>query len=264
MAKKSLTQSFVILLGTVTFIVTNASSSGRGSEDRTGAPGSSGTCASCHGGNSNLNGQLAIELLDKSTSTKVTEYIPGNQYIVSIKASGTSTRMGFQSTILNSSNANIGSISNASAGAAVYTSSRNIAGHTSGSSTGNWTYEWTAPTMDQGVATIYGVSVISNKNNSDNGDQVVTNKITINPAASNNLKHINTQQLIGYPNPCSDILHFSKMADAVIVFDISGSKVLEYSIPVNSINVSTLKSGFYYVQTIENNISTTLRILVSK
>jgi hypothetical protein len=118
--------------------------------------------------------------------------------------------------------------------------------------------------MDQGVATIYGVSVISNKNNSDNGDQVVTNKITINPAASNNLKHINTQQLIGYPNPCSDILRLSKMADIVCVFDLSGSKVLEISTPVNSIDVSTLKPGFYFVQTFEKNISTTLRILVTK
>jgi hypothetical protein len=222
MAKKLLSQVVVLLSATSILIVFNASSNGRGNEDRTGAPGSSGTCASCHGGSSNLNGQLSLELLDKATSTVVTEYIPGNKYIVSIKATGTSTKMGFQSTVLNSSNQNIGSISNPSAGAAVYTSGRNIAGHTAASSTGTWNYEWTAPTTDQGAASIYGISVISNKNNSDNGDQVVTNKITINPAASNSNKVLASNELSVYPNPSLGILNFTRIVNSISVFDMNG------------------------------------------
>ncbi len=263
MAKKILTQVIVLLTASTIFITFNASSNGRGSEDRTGAPGSSGNCSSCHGGG-NLNGQLSLELIDKGSSTVVTEYIPGNQYIVSIKASGTSTKMGFQSTVLNASNQNMGSISNPSPGAAVYTSGRNIAGHTSGSSTGIWSFEWTAPSSDQGAATIYGVSVISNKNNSDNGDQVVTQKITINAAASNSLNTTENVGLTIYPNPTRDIVHFSKNIEQVAIFDLSGKLILTEDINSNSLILPTLQSGMYIVRMKTGNNLFYQRILLKK
>ena len=248
MAKKLLSQALILLGATSIFVVFNGSSNGRGSEDRTGAPGSSGTCASCHGGNNNLNGQISLELLDKSTSTVVNEYIPGNTYTVTVKATGTSTKMGFQSTILNSSNQNIGSIANPSSGAALYTSGRNIAGHTAASSTGIWTYEWTAPSANQGVVTIYGVSVISNKNNSDNGDQVVTNKITINPAASNSLQAITKNEIRLYPNPSLGTLNFTKQVQSISVFDLNGKEILTANVDGNQYILPKLEGGIYLVK----------------
>ena len=264
MAKKLLTQVVVLLSATSIFIVFNASSNGRGSEDRTGAPGSSGTCASCHGGSNNLNGQVSLELIDKTSSAVVNEYIPGNTYIVSVKASGTSTKMGFQSTILNSSNQNIGSIANPSSGAAVYTSGRNIAGHTSGSSTGSWTYEWTAPSSDQGVATIYGVSVISNKNSTDNGDQVVTNKITINPAASNSLQAINNNAIRIYPNPSLGTLYFTKQVESITVFDVNGKEILSAEVGGNQYHLPKLVGGIYFVKMKFDGESSHQRILIQE
>lgn len=243
------------------FLIFNASSNGRGSEDRTGAPGSSGTCSSCHGGNTNLNGNIVIELLDKATQTKVTEYLPGVTYSVSIKSSGTSTKMGFQSTVLNSANQNIGSISNPSTGAAVYTSGRNITGHTSPSSTGSWSYDWTAPATTDGMATIYGVSVISNKNNSDNGDQVVKTTLSISPAPSNaTIK--NSEDLISfYPNPNRGIGFFSKPISNLTITDFNGKIVFQENNIVQQVSLNSLKPGMYFLSYSINNLRQTTKII---
>lgn len=257
--------SFTLLVFSValgSFVFLNSSSNGRGSEDRTGAPGSSGTCASCHGGVNNLNGNLTIELLDKNTQTKVTEYLPGTTYTVSIKATGTSTKMGFQSTILNSANQNIGSISNPSAGSAVYTTGRNIAGHTTPSSTGTWTYDWTSPTTADGIATIYGVSVISNKNNNDNGDQVVKTSISVSPAPSNSLMDKSIHRIAFYPNPTRGIGCFSQPVDQLQITDFQGKTVFSYDTPVQQISLDFLKPGIYFFSFLSHSEKQTTKIIL--
>ncbi|MBM3938430.1 MAG: hypothetical protein FJ333_07245, partial [Sphingomonadales bacterium] len=79
--------------------MTLSNSNGPGG-DRTGAPGSSGNCSSCHGGSAALGGDLVITAVDIATASTVTTYAPGKKYTIGVKMGGTSTRKGFQATVL--------------------------------------------------------------------------------------------------------------------------------------------------------------------
>lgn len=226
-----------------------SNSSGPGG-DRTGAPGSSGNCSSCHSGTANNGGDLVITAVDASSAKVVTSFEAGKKYTIGIKMGGTSLRKGFNATVLDVSNKFVGSVSNVSAGATSYASgTRTIVGHNT-PGLGVWYFDWTAPTTGLTDVTVHASGVVSNSNN--NGDQVIKTSLTLSAATSSN-KSLTVNNLNIYPNPAQVSIHLTQKLKSVVVFSASGNLVYKGS-EVEKIDIQNWASGLYFVQGfMENN-----------
>jgi hypothetical protein len=232
----------LVITLTTTAVLSNASGPGG---DRTGAPGSSGNCSSCHGGTANLGGDIVITAVDASNATPVTNYEPGKKYTIGIKMGGTSVRKGFHATVLDASNKGIGTMNNPSAGSTTYASgTRTIASHNT-PGVGVWYFDWTAPTASAGNVTIHASGVVSNANNNDNGDQVVKTSLTLTAPVSS-VKNNTAPVMAAYPNPCNDMLTLSQALHSVQIIDINGSTVMKLE-TATSINTALLAHGQYFI-----------------
>ena len=234
-------------------VVLTSNSSGPGG-NRTGSPGSSGTCASCHGSNNNLASSVTAELIDKSTNTPVTDIIPSTTYTLRIKSKGNSSKMGFQAVILDASNAAAGTFGAAPSKTNV--SSSKVWGHTSpGTSNGEnvWEIDWQAPSSISGNLNIYAASVISNGNGSDNGDDVKTavQQLKANSNSTTVLSQ-NAVKLLGNPITKGNQLEINQTLKMAVVWNLNGQVVLKQN-NCNSINVTDFQSGNYILQGIDQN-----------
>lgn len=155
--------------------------------NRTGSPGSAGTCASgnCHGGGTFTNVATSIAVKSASGNT-VTEYVPGQTYTLeySVAAGGSPVGYGMQSLILNSANTTTGSML-----AALTPNTRIVNGsiveHSNVQANGTFRASWTAPAVGTGTATVYAIGLAVNDNNNDNGD-------VVSPTAQRSLAENNT------------------------------------------------------------------------
>ena len=250
--KKYIRTTLAIIACAVLVVVISSNASGPGG-DRTNAPGSSGNCSACHGGTANLGGDIAITVLDKSTASAATQYTPGKTYTIGIKMGGTSIKKGFQATVINSSNAGIGTMSGNSTGTSIYTSgNRSICGHNT-PGLGVWYVDWTAPAAASGTVTIYASGVVSNANGSDNGDQVVKTSLSFPATASSNINSLaNSTSFSVYPNPASHEIKFSSNVSKVTIMSQNG-KVVFSGKNVDHVNIENLSNGLYFVNAIAEN-----------
>ena len=250
--KKHIRTTLAIVAGAILVVVNLSNASGPGA-DRTNAPGSSGNCSACHGGTANLGGDIAITVIDKSTASAATQYTPGKTYTIGIKMGGTSIKKGFQATVINSSNAGIGTMSGNSTGTSIYTSgNRSICGHNT-PGLGVWYVDWTAPAAASGTVTIYASGVVSNANGSDNGDQVVKTSLSFPAAASSNINSLaNSTSFSVYPNPASHEIKFSSNVNKVTIMSQNG-KVVFSGKNIDHVNIENLSNGLYFVNAIAEN-----------
>jgi hypothetical protein len=250
--KKHIKSSLIIIAGAILVMVNSSNANGPGG-DRTGAPGSSGNCSSCHGGTANLGGDIVISAVDKTTATVATEYTPGKTYTIGIKMGGTSTKKGFQITAINSSNVGIGTFSGNSTGTRIYSSgNRSICGHNT-PGLGVWYVDWTAPATASGTVSFYASGVVSNANGSDNGDQMVKTSFNLTAAAASKTEQINSAiNFTVYPNPASHELKFSSVVSSVSIMNQTG-KIVYSGNNVNQVNIENFANGLYFVNAIGEN-----------
>ena len=250
--KKYIRTTLAIIAGTILVVVNSSNASGPG-DDRTNAPGSSGNCSGCHGGSANLGGDIVVTIIDKSTASTATAYTPGKTYTIGIKMGGISTKKGFQVTVINSSNAGIGTMSGNSTGTSIYTSgNRSICGHNT-PGLGVWYVDWTAPTAASGTVTIYASGVVSNSSGNNNGDQVVKTSLSFPAAASSNINSVaNSTSFLVYPNPASHEIKFSATVSKVTIMSQNG-KVVFSGNNVDHVNIENLSNGLYFVNAIAEN-----------
>ena len=181
----SITLASLLVIG----LTLSSNASGPGG-NRTGSPGSSGNCSGCHGGG-NYGGTLKVGITEIGDTTFLSFYTPGKAYDMHVISGGTSTKKGFQATILTSSNAAAGTMSAVPSGTSIdIAGGKSIWGHTTPSSTGVWKSTWTAPTAGLGTVTIYGAAVVSNANGANSNDQVVTANAMIGEKVPSNTKSI--------------------------------------------------------------------------
>lgn len=252
MMKNYIKTTSTIVAGAILVVLNLSNANGPGG-DRTGAPGSSGTCSSCHGGTANLGGDIALTIVDKTTASTATEYTPGKTYTIGIKMGGTSIKKGFQATVINSSNAGVGTMGGNSTGTRIYTSgNRSICGHNT-PGVGVWYFDWTAPATSAGTVTIYAAGVVSNSNGSDNGDQSVKTSINFPAAAASNTNSLsNAANFSIYPNPASKELKFSTEVSKVTIMSQNG-KVVFTGTQIDHVNIENLSNGLYFVNAIGEN-----------
>jgi hypothetical protein len=189
----------------------------------TGSPGE-GTCGGCHGGGP-AGTSISITAVPAFSNNN---YIPGQLYTITINVNhATQPAFGFDCEILNSSNANAGTMQNPGTGVQLFNfGSKRNATHTtpkSGSGTAAFTFLWLAP--NSGTATIYVSGNAVNLSSSTSGDSPAnTNKVlTPDPLAS--LKENQEVEISGvsfYPNPASEILSLSYYlrSDKAVVIEL--------------------------------------------
>lgn len=185
MVKKNLTR--LLLLAFAALFIAAVSNSGGPPASHTGAPGER-TCSTngCHLGAIGVNqgpGSVSLRL-----GSGLTEYEPGQTYAITVELTEPerSSRMGFQLTALNSSNARAGTL--ASAGSDVSITTGTVSGgqrqYARQTSQGNrptsgttrvWTVNWTAPAAGTGEVTLYVAGLGANGNgNPDSQDRTYT------------------------------------------------------------------------------------------
>lgn len=185
-------RKIIVTISLIIFFITYFSeysynSSGTAPSRYTGAPGDLGTCASCHSGsgnpNNNSQGFLQLNFNNNNPS-----YQPGQTYNVTITNTGTNgsnTRRGFSTTVLNSSNAFVGSFTllNTNTTASSTVANRSYVLHRSASTSVNsWSFQWTAPAQSEGDVTFYVSTVSANNNGSSSGDIVIIDTFIIRAA----------------------------------------------------------------------------------
>lgn len=242
-----------ILAFTGLTIILTSNSSGPGG-NRTGSPGSSGTCTSCHGSNNKLSSSLNVEIIDKSSNTAVTDIIPATTYTLRVTAKGNSSKMGFQAVILDASNAAAGTFGTAPSKTSV--SSSKVWGHTSPGTTNGqnvWEIDWQAPSSISGNINVYAASVISNGNGSDNGDDVKTAVQQLK--ANANSTAVLTQSIVkilGSPITKGNELMLNQTLKLGVIWNLNGQLVSKHT-NCSSMSISELNSGNYILQGIDQN-----------
>ena len=148
----------------------------QGLGDRTGSPLSAGsTCSTCHGGGSFSTTMSAV--VKNGGGTVVTSYTPGQNYTIEYTVAagvGSPSGYGMQSVLMSPSagNAQAGTLTSVITSGTQLSSSGgyNFLEHSTPSSTGVFSVNWTAPSVGFGNVNIYAAGLAVNGNGGTSGD----------------------------------------------------------------------------------------------
>ncbi|HRO43394.1 MAG TPA: T9SS type A sorting domain-containing protein [Flavipsychrobacter sp.] len=240
--------------------------------NRTGSPGSAGTCGSsgCHSVPSANTTGLFIVADATAPTTPVTSYTPGHNYIVALSGNNaTKANFGFQAIVLRqSNNTQVGTITTTDAKTHVPSGYTALIEHNQriGKTQGVYavTFNWTAPAAGTGPVTIYGIINAVNSDGGVAGDepsntfsQVLTEIPTSVASLSQNIK------ITAYPNPATSNVNI-KMEGAengtytINVMDVTGRTIQTESLQVNgenaniSLQTGNWASGLHFAQIIKD------------
>ncbi len=141
-------------------------------------------CTSCHSGTAITSGANwnAITI----SGLPLNGYVPGTVYALTVSGgAAATTKNGFQVTCLTSSNTNAGSMA---AGTGTTTSSSNgktYISHSPSSTSGTWTFNWTAPASGIGTVTFYTSYNATNADGNFSGDLVYTKSFALSQSLTN-------------------------------------------------------------------------------
>lgn len=250
---KKLIISFILAAGI--FPILTADKYGPGG-DYTGAPLANGnpgsTCATtnCHTGSNNLGGSMTVTVTKKDSSTPVLKYEAGKTYTVKVHAAGTSAvNYGFSATILDPSRLKTGTTNGAGTGVSIKSyNNRSIAMHNTPSSTGIFTFNWTAPaTSVPDSVTLYVAVNVANGKDNESGDQILTGSMRLRQLpASAATAETNKPSIALFPNPCQHLLHLSETTEHVSITDASAKLVFSGN-KLSQLDVSQLPAGLYWL-----------------
>jgi hypothetical protein len=224
------------------YTILSSNSTGPGG-NRSGSPGSSGNCSACHGASDDKNAQITLEITKDGNS--VEKFIPGNTYDLKLKASASSTKIGFHLTAVNENNTGAGTFSNESAGTQTYmaASSQQIWSHTTPGN-GTWTCKWTAPSTPTKVR-FFSSLVLSNGNGNNSGDLVNSVNWELEAEESNATPFVGkgTNKLLG--NPSFDKILFEDQVQWLTIWNLNGQMVFSSTTSGTVFDVSSLNNGIY-------------------
>lgn len=158
----------VALAGVAAFQLANT---GGPSVEATGSTFDSGqnACTQCHTSFALNSGSGSIAL------TGATSYYPGSTYTLTMTVSQStpvSTKFGFQTIGLTAGNAQAGTFTTGTGTKLQTIGGRQYIEHNTGSTSGTWTFDWTADANSTGDVTFYFGGNASNSNSSTSGDQI--------------------------------------------------------------------------------------------
>ncbi|WP_242084275.1 choice-of-anchor V domain-containing protein [Aestuariivivens sediminis] len=223
----------------------------------TGSPGDGFfDCTDCHSsnpGNFGLNASI-------TTNIPITGYVLGETYIINVLTSSSgASGWGFELTAEKAGGIKVGTynITGATGSPKIITSGGSVT-H-SNENSNEWSFNWTAPTVDEGDITFYAAVVAANGSGTG-GDQVVTTSEVVVPSTLGLDEH-NSLAFKVFPNPTRDNLTINLPNDIfggfAEIFDFSGKlvKTAEISSIVNELNLKDLSSGIYVLRLTSNGKS---------
>ncbi|MBK7148840.1 MAG: SprB repeat-containing protein [Bacteroidetes bacterium] len=255
------TTLYLFFTTAIAYLFLTSSSGGRATaanDDRTGAPGSSGTCGNCHGGGAFGTVTLNIEIFSQGTSNPITAYSGGTTYDMKVtvnKSSGTPAGYGFQLISLTTpGNAPVSNpYTNLSTNVKqkIFTSGglngRRYVEHNGVTSNNVFSFRWTAPTAGTGPVRFYAAGIAAN-GSSSSGDNAGTTTLTLNEL-----------QALSSTGSVTNVSCNGGSNGAINLTASGGSTPYTYNWG-NSINTedrSNLSAGTYTVTITDNNASTT-------
>ena len=126
-------------------------------------------CRGCHSSGGSFSALSGITVTGLPTS-----YYPGNTYTVTLSLDNASSKNGFQMASLTSTNAQAGSWTTGTGTKTITQGGRSYIEHNAGSSSGSWTFSWTAPSTNAGTVNFYASGNASNNNGGTSGDDIYT------------------------------------------------------------------------------------------
>lgn len=198
----------------------------------TGAPGEVHCATSgCHSGTVNSGPGTTVFAIDGGTTT----YIPGQNYTVTIDMTeATIDKFGFQVIALkDNGNTFVGSYTltdptntrliNGSGGKK-YIGSTPCGSDADPVGSLGWTFDWMAPTTNEGDITFYLASLATNHNHSTSGDNTYTQTLTLS-ANTTDIREIGQveKSFVMYPNPATDMtqIRYALEDDAAVQISVS-------------------------------------------
>ncbi len=241
-----------------------------GAGNRTGGPGSTGSCSqtNCHGSVSS-NTHINVVLKDKATGATVNDdkYAPLRTYLVEVTVHNNSfNHFGFQAEVLDANNNSTGVLTALSGHRTGNANGKRIIEHSAPISGSTTTFEWISPHAGAGAVTFYLNGNAVNNDDDPGGDEPgAPYSITLTENNTSVATVKNDIEVIAYPNPVTDQLNIklqeaSRGAYIINAYSLNGSKLFEDKVQINSATYETSlqtdkwAAGIYYVQIIKDGI----------
>lgn len=243
---------------------------------KTGSPGET-TCSGCHSGGA---GTTSVSI---STTPSITsnQFLPGQTYTVTVTVANASfSQFGFGCEILNSSNANAGTMANAQAGVFFANAgAKTNAIHStpkSGTGTADFSFEWTAPTS--GNATIYAAGNAINGTGNTTGDKPGNTSLALTLLSTNlSERPVSSFNLNLYPNPSSNKINIEYLLATnanvnIAMYDLKGSEVAlllneQQAAGAQTLNAdisANIEKGIYIIKMSVNDRVATQKLFVKR
>lgn len=260
-----------VAAATVLFSIEADSNTSGAPSGKTGGPGDSGNCTSCHSGSATTQTGLITSNIPTSG------YVPGATYTITASiAVANISKFGFEVSAQTPSGTKVGtlvitnSLETQLVGTGKYVTHKTAG--TSGSGSKTWSFDWIAPAAGTGQVTFYGAFNASNANNASSGDQIILSTLTVQEDLTSVVENYEaSKQLSVYPNPVKDQLILDckipeKDIKFVHILSAEGKlvKELEHERMQGGkliTDVSTLPKGFYFISVQTTNVTATKRII---
>jgi hypothetical protein len=209
-------------------------------------------CTQCHGGTVN-SGPGTLEV------GGVEAYAPGETYTITVNVNDeSSSKFGFQAIAVDENNNAVGTITPGTGSKTITSGGNEYVEHSSPSTSGAFTFEWTAPATDVGDITFYASGNASNGNNQVSGDNIYTNTLTATPTQvgiENKLTFNEVANIINLGNGSIQISALNDQDIEVEIYNLNGQLISQSNQSVSNLDlgqgvfvVKAILSGNVYTQ----------------
>ena len=211
---------------------------------RTGSPGDGFDCTACH---TSFTSEAITGII--STDIPTEGYEAGETYNITVSGLEETgfIKYGFSLTAEDIAGSKVGSFT---AGTNSVVSGDHI-GHNPAiiSSSPSWSFNWTAPSSGTGNVTLYGAFVQANGASGNSGDKVKTSSVSFNENTTTSLQTLSSNEFNIYN--IGNTLYLNNNGKSKInqitIFNEIGQNVFNTTQSNNTIDISVLKKGIYFV-----------------
>lgn len=239
----------LLLLSSFILILLQSNKGGR-NEATTGAPFETNktACASCHSGGS-FTPEIKFSMTDKDGNL-VTDYVSNETYTLEFNlssSSGSPKYYGFQAVIVDASNKTAGKfIANGQNVRNITIQSKSYLTQSTARVDGTFSASWLAPD-NIGNLKVYVAGIAANGNNNTSGDKAIKTEFELQAAGTSSYEKVEFTSPKLVCNAGCENLQFTFDVNDILIFDVNGRTIQHIKSKVNSIDVSNITSGMYFI-----------------